>query len=167
MASIAAKSLLALAVSATVLAPLNTASAGDWRHRNRDAAIIGGVLGLAAGVAVGSALSQPRYEEEPVYAEPPPVRRYQTYQPSYTYDDPDYREYRPAPRPVYRAQPVYEPRPVYRQRQVYRTIEPWSSPGITIARSVTAASIRTAVPISAMMETATSASQADRYSLDF
>jgi hypothetical protein len=126
MASIAAKSLLALAVSATVLAPLNTASAGDWRHTNRDAAIIGGVLGLAAGVAVGSALSQPRYEEEPVYAEPPPVRRYQTYQPSYTYDDPDYREYRPAPRPVYRAQPVYEPRPVYRQRQVYRTIEPWS-----------------------------------------
>ncbi|WHA43209.1 BA14K family protein [Agrobacterium larrymoorei] len=125
MASIAAKSLLALAVSATVLAPLNTASADEWRHRNRDAALIGGVLGLAAGVAVGSALSQPRYEEEPVYVDPP-VRRYQAYQPSYSYDDPDYRTYQPAPRPVYRAQPVYEARPVYQARPAYRTLEPWS-----------------------------------------
>lgn len=125
MASIAAKSLLALAVSATVLAPLNTASAGDWRHRDRDAALLGGVLGLAAGVAVGSALSQPRYQEEPVYVDPP-VRRYQTYQPSYSYDDQDYRDYRPAPRPVYRAQPVYDRGPSYQYRPAYRTLEPWS-----------------------------------------
>ncbi|NTJ44478.1 BA14K family protein [Agrobacterium larrymoorei] len=124
MASIAAKSLLALAVSATVLVPFS-ASAGDWRHRNRDAALIGGVLGLAAGVAVGSALSQPSYSDERVYDEPP-VRRYPAYQPSYSYDDQDYRDYRPAPRPVYRAQPVYEARPVYQQRATYRTIEPWS-----------------------------------------
>lgn len=128
MASFAAKTLMALAVSAAALAPMNSASAGDWgRRHNRDAALIGGVLGLAAGVAVGSALAQPRYSEEPVYVDPP-VRRYPTYAPP-EYGDyaPDYREYqRPAPRPIYRAQPVYQPQPVYRQRTSYRTIEPWS-----------------------------------------
>ena len=124
MASFAAKTLLALAVSAAVIAPLNSASAGDWRHRNRDAALIGGVLGLAAGVAVGSALSQPSYSDERVYDEPP-VGRYPAYEQRYTYSEPDYRYDRPAPRPVYRAQPVYD-RPAYQPRPVYRTIEPWS-----------------------------------------
>lgn len=119
MASFAAKTLLALAVTATALVPLNSASAGDWRHRHHDRggeALALGVIGLAAGVAVGSALAQPQYEER-VYVEPQPVRRYPAYaQPEYDYYAPDYRapHYQPAPRPVYRAQPVYQ------------TIEPWS-----------------------------------------
>ncbi|KQO83713.1 BA14K family protein [Rhizobium sp. Leaf262] len=127
MATFAAKTLLALAVSATVIAPLNTASAGDWRRHDRDAALLGGVLGLAAGVAVGSALSQPRYSDERVYDEPP-VRQYRTYQPAYTYSEPDDNYYyRQAPRPVYRAQPVYDTRPAYQPRPTYRTIEPWTN----------------------------------------
>lgn len=133
MASFAAKTLLALAVSAAVIVPLNSASADDWRRHNRDDALLGGVLGLAAGVAVGSALAQPRYSDERVYDEPP-VRHYQTYQPRYTYNEPDDNYYyRQAPRPVYRAQPVYRPQPVYdtrpayQPRPTYRTIEPWTS----------------------------------------
>ncbi|MBB3945459.1 hypothetical protein GGQ73_001392 [Rhizobium skierniewicense] len=125
MASFAAKTLLAFAVSATAMVPLNAAHADDWRHRNRDAALVGGVLGLAAGVAVGSALAQPRYSDEPVYVDPP-VRRYPAYQPSYVYSQPDDDYYRPAPRPVYRAQPVYDTRPAYQPRPVYRTAEPWT-----------------------------------------
>lgn len=125
MASFAAKTLLALAVSAAVIAPVNSASADEWRRHHRDDALIGGMLGLAAGVAVGSALAQPRYSEERVYDESP-VRSYQTYQPRYTYGEPDYRYERPAPRPVYRAQPVYDARPAYQPRPRYRTIEPWS-----------------------------------------
>ncbi|MDT9110871.1 hypothetical protein RSW25_24955, partial [Escherichia coli] len=88
-------------------------------------AILGGVLGLAAGVAVGSALSRPApVDDERVYIDEPP-RRYQAYEPSYVYEEPDYRYYRAAPQPVYRpapvyrAQPVYDSRPVYNQRQTY------------------------------------------------
>ncbi len=40
MASFAAKTLLALAVSATAIVPLNAAHADEWRHRNRDAALV-------------------------------------------------------------------------------------------------------------------------------
>lgn len=134
MSSFAAKTVMAIAVAAATIAPFNSASAGDWdRHDRRDAALLGGVLGLAAGVAVGSALSRPApVEEERVYIDPAP-RRYQAYEPSYVYEEPDYRYYRPAPQPVYRqapvyrAQPVYDSRPVYNQRQTYRTIEPWTN----------------------------------------
>ncbi len=132
MSSFAAKTLLTIAVAAATIVPFNTASAGDRRDR-RDAAIIGGVLGLAAGVAVGSALSRPEPDyEERVYIDPQP-RRYQAYERSYVYEEPDYRYYRSAPQPVYRpapvyrAQPVYDSRPVYNQRRTYRAIEPWTN----------------------------------------
>ncbi|MDS7595582.1 BA14K family protein [Agrobacterium tumefaciens] len=126
MSSFAAKTVLAIAVAAATIVPFNTASAGD-RDR-RDAALLGGVLGLAAGVAVGSALSNrgPAYDE-PVYVDPP-VRHYAAPQPVYLDEEPDYRDYRPAPRPVYRAQPVYDSgRDYYQPRRTYRTIEPWTN----------------------------------------
>ncbi|CAN7608240.1 BA14K family protein [Agrobacterium tumefaciens] len=125
MSSFAAKTVLAVAVAAATIVPLSSASAGDWDRRDRrDAAILGGVLGLAAGVAVGSAMSRPApaYEER-VYVD----------EPSYIDEEPDYRYYRAAPQPVYRpapvyrAQPVYDSRPVYNQRRTYRTIEPWTN----------------------------------------
>ncbi|MCP2137361.1 BA14K family protein [Agrobacterium tumefaciens] len=130
MSSFAAKTVLTIAVAAATIAPLSSASAGDWdRHDRRDAAILGGVLGLAAGVAVGSAMSRPApVDDERVYIDPP--RRYE---PSYVYEEPDYRYYRPQPQPVYRPAPVYRPqpiynsRPVYGQRATYRTIEPWTN----------------------------------------
>ncbi|MGC4245030.1 BA14K family protein [Agrobacterium tumefaciens] len=129
MSSFAAKTVLAIAVAAATIVPFSSASANDWDRRDRrDAAVLGGVLGLAAGVAVGSALSNrgPVYDE-PVYVDPP-VRRYAAPQPVYdSYEEPDYRYYRPQPQPAYRAQPVYDNRPVYGQRPVYRTIEPWTN----------------------------------------
>ncbi|PRD45259.1 BA14K family protein [Phyllobacterium phragmitis] len=78
--------ILATASVAAVIAPISmtTASAGDWghrggwghhrhgwdrphyRHRNRSGdALAAGAIGLAAGALIGSALSQPRYVEEP------------------------------------------------------------------------------------------------------
>jgi hypothetical protein len=130
MSSFAAKTVLTIAVAAATIVPLSSASAGDWdRHDRRDAAILGGVLGLAAGVAVGSAMSRPApVDDERVYIDPP--RRYE---PSYVDEEPDYRYYRPQPQPVYRPAPVYRPqpvydsRPVYGQRATYRTIEPWTN----------------------------------------
>ncbi|MBO0126171.1 BA14K family protein [Agrobacterium sp. OT33] len=136
MSSFAAKTVLAVAVAAATIVPFNTASADDWGRRDRrDAALLGGVLGLAAGVAVGSALSRPApVDDERVYIDPP--RRYE---PSYVYEEPDYRYYQPQPQPVYRPasvyrpapvyrpQPVYDSRPVYGQRATYRTIEPWTN----------------------------------------
>ncbi|WP_026380992.1 BA14K family protein [Afifella pfennigii] len=99
---------LALALVATSLP--STASADRWHKRGWDrphhggyyerrrddagAALAAGVIGLAAGAIIGSALAP-----APVYAAPPPPR------PVYV-----------APRPVYVAPPpVYEaPAPVYR-----------------------------------------------------
>lgn len=160
MASFAAKTLLALAVSATAIVPLNAAHADEWRHRNRDAALVGGVLGLAAGVAVGSALAQPRYSEEPVYVDPP-VRRYPAYQPSYVYSEPDDGYYRPAPRPVYRAQPVYDARPLTSHAPHIAPLNLGLKPGSTTARSVMAASMRARAPTWAMMAKTISALRAD------
>ncbi|MCP8893969.1 BA14K family protein [Shinella daejeonensis] len=64
-------------------------------HRGRDA-VIGGALGLATGLIVGSAIAnqQPRYDERRIYVEP-----------EY------YPQPRPEPRVVYRpvAAPSYEP----------------------------------------------------------
>ncbi|MGH6763837.1 MAG: BA14K family protein [Phyllobacterium sp.] len=70
--------ILAAAAVATVGASLSTASAdhrrGGWNdgpryhHRYRDRsgdALAAGVVGLAAGALLGSALSQPRYSEPP------------------------------------------------------------------------------------------------------
>lgn len=131
MTAFASKVILAIAVAATTFVPLQSASARDrWRDdyrqerhdRNRDAAVLG-VLGLAAGVAVGSALAQPRQPEGRVYIDPP-VNDYPA-PPRYTYDraygDDGYPE-PPRRRPV----PVYDaPRPVYRAQPVYRA-EPWT-----------------------------------------
>ncbi|QPC88412.1 BA14K family protein [Mesorhizobium sp. NBSH29] len=93
--------VLGAALAATTLTAIPAANAGDRyrRHHNGDA-IAAGVLGLAAGAVIGSALSQPRYRE-PVYED-------------------EYYE----PRPVYRQRRVtrvYE-EPVY----VRRGAEPWS-----------------------------------------
>ena len=81
--------VLSLAVGATVLAPLSAAEARDWRryhhsHRGGDA-LAAGVVGLAAGALIGSALSRPApdyYEPRVDYYEPryvvrrAPVRQY-------------------------------------------------------------------------------------------
>ncbi len=82
---------LATALAATAI-PLSAAEAGHrgwgkhhhhhhYHHRHRDrggAAVAAGIIGLAAGAMLGSAMSQPRY-----YAPPPPRARY--YAPSVSY----------------------------------------------------------------------------------
>ncbi|MCO6178882.1 BA14K family protein [Ciceribacter sp. RN22] len=94
MTKFAKFTLLSAAVATVVVSASSPALAGHRHHRN-DAAIIAGVVGLAAGVAAGSALaSQPRYvEPDPVYVERPPV--YVEPQPAYV------DEYPRAPRRTY------------------------------------------------------------------
>ncbi|EXL04390.1 BA14K family protein [Aquamicrobium defluvii] len=86
-------SVLSAAVAATMLSALPAAEARDWRRhgyhgqnyhhhhkRSNGDAVAAGVIGLAAGALLGSALaSQPRYyEPEPTYVirEPRPARTY-------------------------------------------------------------------------------------------
>ncbi len=89
-----AKITLLSAAVATVAVSVSTPALAGHRHHRNDAAIIAGVVGLAAGVAAGSALAQPRYvEPDPVYVERPPVY----VQPEPAYVD----EYPPAPRRTY------------------------------------------------------------------
>ncbi|MBZ8134925.1 BA14K family protein [Afifella sp. IM 167] len=107
---------LAMAVVATSLP--STASADHWRHRgyyghhhrggDGGAALAAGVVGLAAGAILGSALAP-----APAYAAPPP-RAYYAPPPRVYYAPPPRAYY--APRPVYVAPPpVYAaPQPVYR-----------------------------------------------------
>ena len=102
--------ILAAASVAAIAAPLATASADSWgrhgwdrpyhrRHDNGNA-IAAGVIGLAAGALIGSALSQP---QQPTYVQPAPV-------------------YAPPPPP-----PAYYPAAPARQVTYYRTsYEPWS-----------------------------------------
>lgn len=108
--------ILAAASLAAVAAPLATASADSWgrhgwnrggwdrpyyrdRHRGHGDAVAAGVIGLAAGALIGSALSQP----QPTYVQPAPV-------------------YAPPPPP-----PAYYPAAPARQVTYYRTgYEPWS-----------------------------------------
>ncbi len=86
--------ILAAASLAAVSAPLAAASADSWgrhgwnhggwdrpyyRHRSNGDAVAAGVIGLAAGALIGSALSQPRttyVQPAPVYAAPPPPPAY-------------------------------------------------------------------------------------------
>lgn len=119
------KTIAAAAMVAIIMVPtlyVATASAGDRhyrsrggtvhhhhyhtekkRHKNAEAALIGGAVGLAAGVIIGDSLNRPVYER-----------------PSY------YR-----PRVVYETRPVYRRRvrervyyePVY----TYRPPRPWTS----------------------------------------
>ncbi len=92
--------ILAAASLAAVAAPHATASADSWgRHRNHGDAVAAGVIGLAAGALIGSALSQP----QPTYVQPAPV-------------------YAPPPPP-----PAYYPAAPARQATYYRSsYEPWS-----------------------------------------
>ncbi len=76
--------VLSAAVAATTLTAIPAANAGDrWRYHDNDGgdAIAAGVIGLAAGALIGSALSQPSYREpvyyDDYYYEPRPVRRYE------------------------------------------------------------------------------------------
>ncbi|KAB2685365.1 MULTISPECIES: BA14K family protein [Brucella/Ochrobactrum group] len=109
--------ILAAASLAAVAAPLATASADSWgrpgwdrggwdrpyyreRHRDHSDAVAAGVIGLAAGALLGSALSQP---SQPTYVQPAPV-------------------YAPPPPP-----PAYYPAAPVRQATYYRAgYEPWS-----------------------------------------
>lgn len=91
--------VLGVALAATTLTAIPSAQASDRRHRGD--AIAAGVIGLAAGAIIGSALSQPRYRE-PIY------------------EDGYYVEPRPVYRPRYVTR-VYE-EPVY----VRRSAEPWT-----------------------------------------
>jgi hypothetical protein len=121
MKKIAQTIILSLTLAAVALPTIDTAFARDPYPRvyddnyqprrkhhhtsNADAAIVGGVLGLAAGAIIGGALqdNHPRRQ----YIDPP------------VYDDPE---------PVY-VQPrrVYvQPRRVYQQPVVYGTLEPWT-----------------------------------------
>lgn len=102
-----AKTLLLTATAAALtLSAIGEASARDrWyrHHNNGDAAIVGGALGLATGLVVGSAIAnQPRYYDEPRYIDPP-------YEPEYEAV------------PVYRAPP---PPPYY--APVRAGLEPWT-----------------------------------------
>lgn len=111
--------LLSATTIALTLSSIGAASADDYRwrhHHGGDDALVGGAVGLATGLIVGSAIasSGPRYvEPAPVYVEPAPV-----------YVEPEYE-----PVPVYRA-----PRRVYVERDYYPDpppvraagLEPWS-----------------------------------------
>ncbi|RKE84193.1 BA14K family protein [Rhizobium sp. AG855] len=121
MIKFARNALLAAAVTLVPMAAASQAQADDryyrhHRHDNGDAIALG-VIGLATGVIVGSAL-----------ASPPPQRRvYVDRGPVSVYDDQDYYvdDYPPPPprRQVYRPRPVYQ-----QQRPVYQSysVEPWT-----------------------------------------
>jgi hypothetical protein len=143
--------ILGTAAIATVATTVEFASARDrypyWRHRDghfHDRAVAAGVLGLTAGVLVGTALSQPRVvyrerplyrpaqviEEEPVYVEPEaeyvgPVEEYS--EPDEVYVRPRHVE----PLDDEASDENYFPdRPQRRQRQDYAgqgTLEPWTA----------------------------------------
>ncbi|MDH4441271.1 MAG: BA14K family protein [Rhizobium sp.] len=122
MIQFARNALLAAAVTLVPMAAASQAQAGDryYRHHRNDRhgdALALGVIGLATGVIVGSALAN----------NPPPQRRvYVDRGPVSVYDDPEYYvdDYPPPPprRPAYRPQPVYQQQPVYQSYGV----EPWT-----------------------------------------
>jgi hypothetical protein len=94
-----AKTLFLTATAATLtFSSIGAASADEyWRHRHHGGndALVGGAVGLATGLIVGSAIaSAPRYDE-PRYIDPPVYD-------SYDEDGADYR----APPRYYRAVPV-------------------------------------------------------------
>ncbi|WP_190233568.1 MULTISPECIES: BA14K family protein [unclassified Rhizobium] len=110
-----AKTLLLTATAAALtLSAIGEASARDrhWRHHNNNDALVGGAVGLATGLIVGSAIANAN--NGPVYEE----RRY--IDPAY---EPDYYE----PAPVYRApaRRVYAEEPRY-YAPVRTAVEPWT-----------------------------------------
>ena len=102
--------ILTVASLAAIAAPLASASADSWgrrHHHGSGDAVAAGVIGLAAGALIGSALSQPQptyVQPEPIYDAPPPPPAYY-----------------PAPRAYYPAPP---PRRVTYYRP--RNLEPWT-----------------------------------------
>ena len=112
MIKFARNALLAAAVTLVPMAAATQVQAGDryyrhHRHNNNGDALALGVIGLATGVIVGSALASPPPQRR-VYVDRGPVSVY--------YPPP------PPRRQVYRQQPVYQ------QRQVYQSysVEPWT-----------------------------------------
>lgn len=111
MMKFAKHALLATVVVIAPLAATSQAEARDrYRHHNDDA-LAAGVLGLATGVIVGTALATP--PQRRVYVEEQPVSVYDDYSNDYYVDD------YPPPPP---RRPAYRPRPV---QQTYG-IEPWT-----------------------------------------
>ncbi|MGO4133319.1 BA14K family protein [Rhizobium brockwellii] len=117
-----AKTLLLTATAvALTLSAIGEASARDrhWRHGNHgnNDAWVGGAVGLATGLIVGSAIANanngPAYEERR-YIDP-------AYEPDYYEPAPVYR----APRRVYVDQPQYVEQPRY-YAPVRTAVEPWS-----------------------------------------
>jgi hypothetical protein len=110
MNTIAKTLLLTAAAAALSLSAVSEASADSWRHRHHgNDAWVGGAVGLATGLVVGSAIANAN-------------------QPRYYYDEPRYAEPRYA-EPVY--EPEYEAVPVYRAPQRYYApvragLEPWT-----------------------------------------
>lgn len=112
MNSLAKTLFLTTTAAAITFSSIGAASANDWRyrgHNNNNDALVGGAVGLATGLIVGSAIANaPRYDE-PRYIDPP-----------YAYDDV----------PVYRAPPprYYRPAPVryYQPAPVRVGVEPWT-----------------------------------------
>lgn len=118
--------ILSLAVGATALTAVSPAFADGWRrdygprpierrHHGGDAAALG-VIGLATGLIVGSAIANSRETSGPVY-EPYPVDPYRrSAPPPRVYDDAD-EGYYPAP-----------PAPRRYNAGAYQveTLEPWS-----------------------------------------
>ncbi len=99
-----AKTLLMTATAAALtVSSIGIASADDWhRHHRGDDALVGGAVGLATGLIVGSAIaSAPRYDE-PRYIDPP------------VYE------------PEYEAVPVYRAPPPRYYRPVAAGLEPWT-----------------------------------------
>lgn len=90
--------VLTAGIAATTLATFSAADAGDWYRRNHyhgghgGDALAAGVVGLAAGALIGSALANPgpRYYDpaydDGYYVDQPPVRRYYA-QPRVVYAD--------------------------------------------------------------------------------
>ena len=87
--------ILTAGIAATTLATFSAANADDWRwrrHHGHGDALAAGVVGLAAGALIGSALSNPgpRYYYDPAYDDgyyvDRPVRRYYV-QPRVVYAD--------------------------------------------------------------------------------
>lgn len=105
--------LAAIAAVGLVAVSLSPAEAGERHHGHYyrggnywGGAAAAGVIGLATGAIIGSALSGPRYYGGPVYYDPPPYR------------------YLPPPPYPYRSRAYVDP-PRYYQPPAYRPVQ-WS-----------------------------------------
>ena len=96
--------LLTATAAALSLSAVSEASADSWRHHHNNDAWVGGAVGLATGLVVGSAIANAN-------------------QPRYYYDEPRYAE--PVYKPEYEAVPVYRAPPRY-YAPVRAGIEPWT-----------------------------------------